>query len=240
MKDHRIILIGKEEICENTLSFTFDKKGSGFDFEAGQYAHFTIENPETEDLKGNSRPLSIASSPHINDSIVVAARIGSSAFVKNLSALPVGRPVYVSKPLGNFNTDLRSKTPSVFIAGGIGITPVRSILEKAANENSDHEIFLFYSNKKESQAAFMEDLLKWQKELKRFMLIPVVENTDSANSFYESGTINEDILKKYLLNLNDKNFFLVGPLPMVESVRNILNGNRVKENKIKTEKFEET
>ena len=236
MKDFLIKLIDKKEICENTFTFTFDISNIDYHFKAGQYAHFTISEPVTKDKKGHSRPLSIASSPDNRSSLMIAARNGSSVFINNLSSLPIGSQIYISKPSGSlYLKDMNSDL--VFIAGGIGITPVRSIVEKAIRDNSEQKIFLFYSNKKESNAAFLDEFKQWAEENKNFILVPFINDTENIKWEYEFGNIDQKVLKKYLNVLKDKIYYVIGPPLMVDSIENLLREAGVAEEKIFMEKF---
>ncbi len=237
MKDYTIIYKGYEEICEKTLAFYFDTKDSGFTFEAGQYAFFTIPFAKFNDEKGNTRPLSVASSPLIKDKILLAARNNSSVFVKNLSELPPGTEVFVSKPAGGHLLSGDSSLPAVFISGGTGITPVRSIIETAVISGSGQRIYLFYSNKTESQTAFLDDFRKWSQTSDNFIFIPSIEDKTNLNWDSEYGYINESMLKKYLKELNKYRFCLTGPENMVASVKKILSENKVPSHNIRTENF---
>lgn len=235
MKDYTITFKFKKQICENTFAFYFDTNESGYSFKAGQYAYFTISDPKFNDVKGNSRPLSFASSPHIKDTIMVAARINSSVFINNLSALVPREKVFVSKPEGNLIPDTDVSKPLVFIAGGTGITPFRSIIEYLIHKNYKNKIYLFYSNKSLDQTPFFDEFEKWSGELDNFIFIPSFDETDNNNTDFESGIINEEKLEKYIPDLKDNFYFVSGPPGMVESVRNILLKNNVKSVNIRTE-----
>ncbi len=237
MKDFLIKLIDKKEICENTFTFTFDIRNIDYDFKAGQYAHFTIPDPVTKDKKGHSRPLSIASSPDNKDSLTIAARIGSSIFIDNLSRLPVGSEIYISKPSGSLYLKDNNKSDLVFIAGGIGITPVRSIIENAIKNKSSQKIYLFYSNRTQSQAAFLDGFKQWSIANKNFKFIPVINDIENKKWDYEFGIIDEELLKKYLNVLSDKIYYIIGPPLMVDFVNNLLREKGIGEEKIFMEKF---
>ncbi|MBK8380497.1 MAG: hypothetical protein IPL16_01105 [Ignavibacteria bacterium] len=127
MKDYTIIYKGYEEICENTLAFYFDSMDSGYSFEAGQYAYFTITNSKFKDEKGNSRPFSFANSPLIKDKIMIAVRNNSSVFIKNLSDLTPGTKVFVSKPAGGLVFVRDHSLPAVFISGGTVLLPQEAL-----------------------------------------------------------------------------------------------------------------
>lgn len=238
MKYFRITLTERKEICENTLSFTFDTKNTDYNFEAGQYAHFTIPSPVINDIKGNSRPLSFASSPHHKDFIIIAARKDSSVFIDNLSQIPVGSEIHISKPFGNLLLNKNNSDTPVFIAGGIGITPIRSIIEKFIYDKYKSELFSFHSNRTQSQSVFIDDFEKWAAENKNFKFIPSIADLKNKEWKYEFGTIDKKMLEKYLKNFENKIFYVVGPPLMVDTLKEILTGEGIVKEKIKTEKSE--
>src|SRR3546814_12013355 len=72
--------------------------------------------------------------------------------------MPVGTEVKLDAPYGDFKLHKNENTPAVFLIGGIGITPVRSIIAQATHDNLPHKITLLYSNKTPADAAFTADL----------------------------------------------------------------------------------
>ena len=238
MKETKIFFTGRKEICENTFSFTFNLYDSDYEFKPGQYSHFTIMDPVHHDENGYTRPLSFANSPdHIN-SLMVAARKNESVFVENLLSLTPGSELQVSEPEGDVSLHENEEVENVFIAGGIGVTPVRSIVEFATENDLKNKITLFYSNRTLSQTAFMDEFLEWSAENENFRFIPFFDSEEKITEFeYERGRIDSERLKKHLGNFDNKKFFLIGPPAMVDSFKDILLNQNVSEDNIKTEKF---
>ena len=238
MKDTKIFFTGRKEICDNTFSFTFNLYDSDYEFKPGQYAHFTIMDPVHHDENGYTRPLSFANSPdHIN-SLMVAARKNQSVFIENLLSLTPGSELQISEPEGEISLHENEEVENVFIAGGIGITPIRSIVEFATENDLKNRITLFYSNKSLTQAAFMNEFLEWSAENENFSFIPFFESNEIISEFeYEKGRIDSERLKKHLGDFDKKKFFLIGPPAMVDSFKDILLKQKVSEEKIMTERF---
>jgi ferredoxin-NADP reductase len=136
----------RTEVAVGTFAFYFDKP-SGFEFKAGQFLELTLINPPETDPEGNSRALSIASAP-AESHLMVATRMRDSAFKRVLGKLPVGAEVQIEGPFGNLILHNNAARAAVLLASGIGITPFRSILFRAASEKLPHRLFLFYSNRK--------------------------------------------------------------------------------------------
>lgn len=219
MKDFKIKLAGKEIICENTLLFTFDRSGTGYKYSPGQYAYFTLpESSDTfkTDVKGNTRPFSFAGSPDKKE-LLIAVRKNESAFVENLLNLKPGSDLFISRPFGN--NILADNSEKIFIAGGIGITPVRSILEYVFDNDLNEKITLFYFNKTFSQTAFLSELEKWSKNIPGFKFIPVIEDLNDKEWNYVFGLFSAELIKKYAGNTDGKNFYLFGSDSMNEIVK---------------------
>lgn len=237
MKDYKITFTGRKKICENTFSFHFSTGDSGYSFKPGQYAYFTLTGAKYKDVKGNSRPFSFAGSPHIKDNIMIAARVNSSVFVRNLCELKEGSEVFVSKPGGNLFFPDDMKLPVVFITGGTGITPVRSIIEFLIHNKSGRNIYLFYSNKSPNRTAFYDDFKIWSESYKNFTFIPAVDSKEAQNPGFEQGYINIAMLRKYLKELSGKRYILTGPDEMTDSMKKILLSENVSISEIGTDKL---
>ncbi|MBK9332553.1 MAG: FAD-dependent oxidoreductase [Ignavibacteria bacterium] len=235
MNDFIIKLTGKKLICENTLLFTFDRSGTGYNYFPGQYAYFTLpENTENLkiDVKGNTRPFSFAGSPDKKD-LLVAVRKNESAFVENLLNLKPGSDLFVSRPFGN--NILADNSEKIFIAGGIGITPVRSILEYVYDNDLNEKITLFYFNKSCPQTAFLSELEKWSENIKGFKFIPVIADLNDKEWNYVFGLFSAELIKKYAGNTDGKNFYLFGSDSMNEIVKETILREGVKPENIITE-----
>jgi ferredoxin-NADP reductase len=136
----------RRQVAERTMAFQFEKP-EGFTFKAGQSIDMTLINPSETDREGNGRAFSIASAPD-EGLLLVATRMRDTAFKRVLGTMPIGSQVKIEGPFGNLVLHNNQARAGVFLAGGIGITPFRSILLRAAKEHLSHRLFLFYSNRK--------------------------------------------------------------------------------------------
>jgi len=236
MAETIIKLKDRKIICENTIGIWFDRTGVEYDFEPGQYAKITLLEPEYNDEEGNSRLFSIASSPTRKDVLMFSTRALDSAFNKNILELPLGTPATISEPGGNTNLHKNPEIPAVFLIGGIGITPVRCMVEYSVIENLPYEMYLFYANKKKAMMTFYEDFSEWEKVKRDFKFIPTVEEPESDWKG-ETGFINEEMVKKYLTDFKKPVFYIVGPPQMVDSMESILLKRNVNPENIKLERF---
>src|SRR4029077_10568971 len=148
-------LISREQVAEGTMAFRFEKP-SGWAFKAGQAMDMTLLEPSETDAEGNTRAFSIASAPH-EESLMVATRMRDTAFKRVLGAMPLGTAVKIEGPFGDLTLHNNTSRTAVFLAGGIGITPFRSIVFRAAKEKLQHSMFLFFSNRRPEDAPFLEE-----------------------------------------------------------------------------------
>src|SRR5262249_60368327 len=121
----------RDPVAEGTMAFRFDKP-AGFIHRAGQTLDFTLIDPPETDAEGNTRTFSIASAPD-DAEIAIATRMRGSAFKRVLGSVPLGTKVGAEGPFGSFTLHNNVSKPGVFLAGGIGITPFRSMIRDAAS-----------------------------------------------------------------------------------------------------------
>src|ERR1700688_3179268 len=156
MTPYKVSLQAHKTLCAGTSAFYFAKP-EGFEFEAGQFVNFTLLSPGDTDQEGNTRALSIASAPHERN-LMVAMRLRTTAFKRTLNSLPLGTELLLQRPYGSMTLPRNTARPAVLLAGGIGITPFRSLVWNAAESLSPRRILLFYSVRIPEEAAFLEEL----------------------------------------------------------------------------------
>lgn len=214
---HKIKLLEKKVVAQDTMSFTFEKP-AGYTFKPGQHTFWTL--PE-----GGSRKLSFASQPKERH-LTVASRMFATPFKQALHDLNPGDVIKISKPLGDFVLNQKNHSPAVFLVGGIGITPFRSIINHELENGLTRKIYLFYSNHTSEHAAFLKEL----KDIKNpnFKLITIMTEIEKIY-------ITHDLIVKHVSNLDDNLFYLAGPPPMVAALYKMLTDHKVSPKNIKYE-----
>ncbi len=230
-----IKLLKKEDIANGTMAFYFQKP-EGFEFRAGQFGDFTLINPPEIDEGGNVHAFSLAHAPYEKD-LMIATRMRDTAFKRVLKDMPIGTEVKLDAPYGSFVLHKTETTPAVFLTGGIGITPVKSIIAQATKDKLPHKIILFYSNKTPQDTAFLNELESLAKENPHFTFVPVMTRTTPEQWQGESGHITKEMLTKYVNDLTTPIYYLSGPAAMVAVMRQILTDAQVNEDNIRTEEF---
>ena len=137
---YEIPLVRRQEVADRTMAFCFEKP-DGFKFTAGQFMRFSLIDPPETDAEGNARTFSIASAPH-EDELMIATRLRNTAFKRVLKAMASGTRVVAKGPYGSLTLHEDASRPAVFLTGGIGITPFRSILMEAVQDQLSPEFFL--------------------------------------------------------------------------------------------------
>jgi ferredoxin-NADP reductase len=237
MAKYQMILVDRQRIARDTTAFWFDANGASFQFRAGQHADFVFTHPGEGSESDNSRTFSLASSPDDKRAVMVAMRMRKTAYKSALQAAAFGTKFTVSRPRGSFTLHRDVTRPAVFLAGGIGITPIRSILQWATRERLPHKLYLFYSNREADDAAFIEEFESMRAQNPNFTLIPTVTGHKTMAWPYEKGHITREMLTRYLLGLEGPVYYIAGPSGMVTAMTILLSASGVSDNDVKTEEF---
>jgi ferredoxin-NADP reductase len=220
-------ILARSIIARETL-FVSLQKPEGFRFQAGQY--ITLEIPGVSlDGKSNARDLSIASAPS-DENLEFAVRLRDSWFKKELASLPLGSEVLVSEATGNLIVPENSSRPLVFLAGGIGIVPFRSILrEMESGVIPAQNVRLFYSNRLPEDISFFEELLAMEKKHEWFSFFSIITR--------EEDHITKERLEKHLENFSEHEYFIAGPWSFFDGMVELMNSCEVEKPQVHTERF---
>lgn len=237
MISHRVKLLRREEVAEGTIAFSFEKP-EGFRFTAGQFARFTLIAPPETDDEGDSRTFSIASAPHEAD-LMIATRMRDTAFKRVLKSTSLGSEIDFKGPYGRMTLHEDAARPAVFLTGGIGITPFRSIAVEAAAAGCDHRLHLFYSNRRPEDAAFLDELMALSSSNPNYTFIPTMTGAAGSKVPWtgETGYINGEKLARFVGDLKAPIYYIAGPPGMVNAMRATLADAGVDEAAIRAEEF---
>lgn len=203
------------------------RRPEGFSFQAGQYM---LLWPEPDGSLVH--PLSFSDGPQ-RDFLEFTKRLTGSAYCQALERLRPGDVVITKGPLGHFSAE-GIADEMVCIAGGIGITPIRSILADMARQNDRRRVTLIYGNADESDIAFAEELAALP--LPQFRLAHVLQKTDGRLKAH-NGLINAEIIRAETQNLAAATFLLSGPPVMVKAVETQLAALGISPEQIRTDRF---
>ena len=237
MAAYTVAVRERGEVAERTLGLSFDKPAN-FTFKAGQFLDMTLLNSPETDAQGNRRSLSIASAPH-EAQLLLATRLRQSAFKRVLNTMAVGTEVKVEGPYGNFVLHGDASRLAVLLAGGIGITPFRSMVLRATKDKLTHRLLLFYANRRPMDAAFLNELQALQSENSNYTFVPTMTAVGQKDQSWsgETGHITEQMIAKYLERSDRPVCYIAGPPAMVEATQKVLVQLGIGEDDIRAEEF---
>lgn len=226
-------LIKKEQLTQDAYSFYFAQPPT-FEFIPGQYIKMAL-NIDNPDDRGVSRFFTIASSPTEKNYLMITTRILESSFKKSLGKLAVGDEAQMRGPHGAFVLDEKDTRPWVYLAGGIGITPARSMMVYSKNKSLNREMILLASFSTLDELIFEHEFNSLSNESRKIIFtITHPENSDWRG---ETGRIDSQKLKKYIRNITGSIYYISGPTTFVEAMERLVRSLGVADENIKTENF---
>jgi ferredoxin-NADP reductase len=227
----------RKQVAEGTMAFRFEKP-SGWAFKAGQYIDMTLLEPSETDAEGNVRSFSVASAPH-KETLMVATRMRDTAFKRVLKTMPFETAVKIEGPSGDLILQKDFTRTAVFLAGGIGITPFRSIVHWAAKGKLPNRIVLFYSNRRPEDAPFLAELQSLERENPKYKLIASMTEMEKSHRPWngETGLINQEMLGRHLKDAASPIYYIAGPPAMVKGLHEMLSKTGINDDDIRAEEF---
>ncbi|HPS65120.1 MAG TPA: FAD-dependent oxidoreductase [Ignavibacteria bacterium] len=219
---YTVKLLEKRLVADGTIMFSFEKP-SGFTFEAGMAADFSLINPPETDDEGSIRSFSLVSAPY-EDKISFATRMRDTAFKRVMNKMPLNSEINVDEPFGNLLLPRSAHSQLVFITGGIGITPFYSMIKEVVKMQLSYEILLFYSNRQPKDAAFLKELLTIEKDNNNISVIYTFTDETILKTDWkgEKGFINKTMLRKYIPDFSLPKYYTAGPPQMVKAMKELL------------------
>ncbi|HEX5185551.1 MAG TPA: FAD-dependent oxidoreductase, partial [Nitrososphaeraceae archaeon] len=180
--------------------------------------------------------------------IMFTTRIRDSPYKKRLSTLEDGAKVKVRGPEGQFVLQDDYSKQAVFLSGGIGVAPFRSMIKYATDKQLPLKIVMFDSNKDPDGIIFKREFDDWTTLNKNLKIIYTVsedkhnENQSIVRNGWkgEYGRINKAMISKYLDNtlLDNSIFYICGPPGLLKAMQSLLQEElKISKEKIKIEEF---
>ncbi len=233
MPELRVEFITNVKRTHNVESFRF-MPSEKFYFKAGQFIQIIFdENDKTNKIF--NKFLSISCAPD-KDYIEVTKKITDSEFSKKLQSLKQGDSVLIKGPMGHCTFEGEFEKIA-FIVGGIGVTPVISILEDIVNKNLSTDVVFLYSNWNENDIAFKEEVDNWVKEKENIRVVHSLMEGDPDNKDYYIGQINEEFVAEHIPDYKERMVYLFGPPGMVKAMNDICSKLNCEKFKVKAENF---
>lgn len=237
MAIYNVKLLDKKQIATGTMEFILEKP-KDFKYRAGQFFDILLAKKNPDDKKSSYvHGFSFASAP-FEDHLVAATRMRDSDFKNAIRDLPNNTEVQIDACFGNFTLPKDASQPIVFIIGGIGITPVRSMVAQASHDKTDHKMTLIFANRNPDYAPFTTDLENLAKQNPNFKFVQTFTEDDAKADGAEHGFVTIDMVRKYVADINQAVYYLSGPAGMVRASRELLMNAGVDEDNIRTEEFD--
>jgi len=217
---------------DNIVTLKFKHKaGKAFSYLPGQFLYLRINNAE---IPWDEHPFTISSSPLQDYLSITAKKLGD--FTERLDKVKVGDTAYIDGAYGTFSY-LKNKADRklCFLAGGIGITPFLGMLRHMSLENVNQDVALFWGVRNSQDMICDAEIKDYSSQMKNFRYVPVLSNDSSYDG--EVGYVNADIIKKYIDDIREYDFYICGPPVMIESQINNLKSLGVARENIHFERF---
>lgn len=229
-------LKNKISIATDTVDFVFEPKQK-FAFSPGQYMEWTFPHRHA-DSRGNRRYFTIASSPTEEDlRLGIKFYVNGSSYKKAMLTMTDNTPIIGAQVRGDFILPKDPNKKLVFIAGGIGITPFRSMIKYLIDTNQPRPIILLYANKTVDEIVYYEIFTQAQK-LGIKTVYTLTDKTKLPTNWQGSvGRIDEAMIRHEVSDFMERTFYLSGPRSMIIAYEQTLNSLSVPKRQVTTDFF---
>jgi len=232
------VLARKYKVASDTAEFEF-VPDQAINYKPGQYMEFTLPHPGS-DNRGVRRYFTLSSSPtEKNIKIGVKFYEESSTYKTALIDIKNSTPIVAAQLAGDFTLPNDKTKKLLFIAGGIGVTPFRSMIKYLIDNNDKRDIVMLYSANSVKQLAYIHDLEDARNKLgiKVHYVVSGRDQNLPDDEYYATGRINNQLIRSYVPDCDDRKIYISGSHPMVESLQESLPHIGVKFNNIKVDYF---
>jgi glycine betaine catabolism B len=227
----------KLKLAPEIVEFVF-KPSQKLAFTPGQYMEFTLEH-QRPDSRGNRRYFTLASSP-----TETTVRLGvrfykhSSSFKRAMHWMDGKTPLIAGQIAGDFTLPADASEKLVFIAGGIGITPFRSMLKYLLDTQQRRDIVLIYANKTAEEIVYRDILDAAHTRLGVKTLYTLTDRAAVPRNWTGfTGRINEQMILRAIPDYDERTYYLSGPPEMVRASEQVLKNMGVSGSRIKKDFF---
>lgn len=228
----------KLRLTPDSADFVFAANHKKFTYLPGQYMEWTLPHEDT-DSRGNRRYFTLASSPtESNIRIGVKFYKKSSSYKDALLKATPETPIVAAQVSGDFILPKDPKQKLVFIAGGIGVTPFRSMTKYLLDKKETRSIILLYSAKTTKDFAYKDIFDAARNEIGMKSVYVVTGKEDiSSQEHTLSGRISSQMIRQEITDYQERTFYISGTQNMVNGARKTLDGLGVPRSQIKVDYF---
>ncbi|GAB6108328.1 ferredoxin reductase family protein [Fusibacter bizertensis] len=234
-KKYEVSSIHQETVDTWTIELS-PKEGEPFHYVPGQFGFFSVQS---QGFKMEEHPFTISSSPTNRTHIAITVK-ALGDFTQKIKDVKTGDAVMVDGPYGKFSyLDFKHEQSTVFVAGGVGITPVLSMIHYMKHIDAQRHVLLIWAVKKKEDLIQYAELEEVRSLMPNFTLIPVVSNDDTWTG--ERGRLNYHRMKSWLSSPHFQNqstgYFVCGPENLLQTTLESLKQIGISKNQIHYEQF---
>lgn len=229
-----LTLLRVEQAASGAYDFIFSSNRP-LRFRPGQFLEWTLPVRHPDD-RGNRRYFTLASAPG-EEEVRLGVKFGekASAFKRSLAQMRPGDEIHAGQLAGDFVLPSNAGTKLAFVAGGIGITPFRSMLEDLRRRGDKRDIVVLYGNNGLDDIAYGDVLQAAADELGT-RIVHAVASDERAAGVY-NGFIDADLIAAEVPDYAERTFYISGPHAMVDAIRHALRQLGVSRRRIKVDFF---
>lgn len=215
-----------ETVAKNIKTFWF-KPSLSITYQAGQYTQISLHHQDTDD-RGDKRWFTLSSSP-TEPLISITTKFSSpgSSFKRNLAQLKPGTKLNLADPMGDFVLPKDESIPLIFVAGGIGITPMRSMIKWLNDNHKNRHIDLIYAVSTQTELAFIPLLKAYCHSI----------TTLSRDQVGEKANLTAPKIINLTKPTPNSLIYLSGPEPMIETLVEQFKSTSIKPDQLVTDYF---
>ena len=230
-RPYRVAAVRKERGDTTTLSMQPDGH-AGFRFRPGQFGWLTLRGSP---FKITGHPFSFSSSAEAVDGRVEMTIRNLGDFTSTIDKVPVGQRVYIDGPYGAFTIG-NPADMHVLIAGGVGITPMTSMIRTLADRGDPRPVILLYGSKDWESITFREELETLKTRLNLNVVHVLADPPPGWTG--ERGFITAEVFKRHLPPpYADHEYFICGPNAMMDAIEAALGQMKVPMSKYHSERY---
>lgn len=227
----------RERLAADIYEFRFSG-AARLRFRPGQYLEWTLRHSRP-DCRGNRRYFTIASSEderHVR--LGVKFYPGASSFKRALLAMSPGSEIVASQLAGEFVLPVNKREKLVFMAGGIGITPFRSMIRDLLDRGEKRPITVLYSNRTAPEIVYA-DVLEAAREQLGIRTVYTLTDRDCVPPDWRgaTGRVDAEMIERTVPDYRERTFYLSGPRALVVGFEEVLRRIGIPKRRIKTDFF---
>ena len=233
-------LVRKNKLSQNVAEFLFDA-GKDFSYRPGQYMEWTLPHHES-DSRGDRRYLTLASSP-TEPEIRLGVKFyhDGSTYKQAMLRMDSDTPIVAAQLGGDFVLPEDRERKLVFIAGGIGITPYRSMIKYLLDNEEPRDITMLYSARTADDIVY-EDIFEAARQKLGIQTVYCLTGKkrsadNKSGKHYRSGAVTPELIRHEVPDYAERTFYISGSHPMVNDLHDALHELGVRGSQIKTDFF---